>query len=175
MRLWGPSKTQLELDEVVRSSAKGATQFEAIASRPGEIPSIIGTRFGGIPYAEAGDAWPMLDGRPYDFVGQFNLSECSEPPTAAYDLITVFISWHALEIDEPMERICVVRSYRSPSAAKAIMLDRPAPTGDEDFQVVPCTAKARRAVTYPRRLDHFEPSARSPNWPASTRTWARHT
>jgi hypothetical protein len=154
MSLWGPSKAQLELDEVVRSSAKIATQFDAVPLRVGEVPSVTGTRFGGVPYAEVGDVWPVLGDRPYDFVGQFDLSECFERPSSAFDLITVFVCWHAVEIDD-VENFCIVRSYRSPSPGKANVMERPQANADEDFQVVPCAVEARRVLTYPSPVGSF--------------------
>lgn len=155
MRLWRPCQLELQLDEVVRSASKLAMQCDAVPLRPGEVLPAVGTRFGGIPYAEAGDAWPMFRDRPYDFVAQLNLRECEEPPTDAYDLITVFICWHVLGATEKFDdgevrQACLVRSYRNPTNAKAIPMLRPEPIGADDFQVTECAVQSRNVPTYPR-------------------------
>lgn len=152
MGFWGPSKIERELDEVVRSCAKVATRFEATPLRPGEAISVTGTRFGGIPYAEAGDTWPRLGKRPYDFVAQLNLRQCYEPPTTAYELITVFVCWHILATaeEDEWERACIVRSYQNPSEASAISIARPEPIDEDDFQVVACAVNSRQMLSYPR-------------------------
>jgi hypothetical protein len=155
MSIWGPSRIDSELDELVRMSGRVATRFDAVRPRPGEVPSITGTRFGGTPYAEPGDTWPRFDSRPYDFVAQFALRECFEPPTAAYDLITVFVSWHALDRGQAAEHGCLIRSYRNPSHSKAVVMDRPPATSDKDFQTVPCAVEARRVLTYPSPVGSF--------------------
>lgn len=152
MRFWGPSKLELELDEAVRSVAKPATQFKGIPLRPGEPLSVTDTRFGGTPYAEAGDVWPTLGKRPYDFVAQLNLHQCDDPPTSAYDLIAVFICWHALATaeEDELKQACFVRSYRNPAEAKAVAIRRPEPIDEDDFQVTACATQSHRVLTYPR-------------------------
>ena len=155
MGFFGPSKAELAFDEVVRSCAKMATRLEAIPFRADEYDSVTRSRFGGVPYAEMGDTWPMHKNRPYDFVAQLNLRDNAEPPTTAYELITVFVCWYAIDHCEAIEMGGIVRSYSNPSPSKAFIMERPLPISDDDFRVSPCSIKSSSVLTYPSPVGSF--------------------
>ena len=155
MGFFGPSKSDLAFDEVVRSCAKTPTRLEAIPLRADDHKSVTRSRFGGVPYAEMGDTWPMHKNRPYDYVAQLNLRESAEPPTTAFELITVFVCWHAIEHGEAIEIGGVVGSYSNPSQSKAIVMERPQPISDDDFRVSPCSIKTSTVLTYPSPVGSF--------------------
>ena len=155
------SADELELEEAVRACGKAATRIEPVKLAPGETPPIDTTRFGGLPYAEVGDDWPMLHGHPCDFLAQINLNECYERPTEAYDLVTIFFNWYGLESDELLQAMkpgdnlpatCVARTYTNPSDEKAVELTRPIATSKKDYRIQACGAKLSRLVTYPTDL-----------------------
>ena len=77
------------------AAGKGATALVVENGLPqGHVFPATATHFGGNPYFETGDTWPVLakDGRPYDFVCQVNLSDCPERPNFPFGLFTVFLS-----------------------------------------------------------------------------------
>ncbi len=158
MPFWGQSRLELDLDDAVRSCMKVATRFEVVPLGSGGKIEPIDTLFGGSPYAEEGDTWPILYGRPMDFVAQFNLRQCLDPPPLPYQLITVFVSWHALETDKALQdesHGCFIRSYSDPNSAKRITLERPTPCQGGDYRVVSCRTKATRLFSYPSSVRSF--------------------
>lgn len=148
---WLKKQEKIALDAAVRAAGKPATALvvEGAASREHVFPPTV-THFGGNPYFESEDTWPILaeDGRPYDFVCQVNLKDCPERPDVPFDLFTVFLCW-ALTEEGDVERGCIVRTYRDASAAKAVPITRPAPRVADDYQVRPCTVRAETFMTYP--------------------------
>ena len=147
---WFKKEERAALDAAVRAVAKPATRLIVERAVPAshEFP-LTSTHFGGAPYAEEGDAWPTLgpDNRPYDFLCQINLRDCPEHPDLPYDMIGVFLSWKMIDDGEPDP--CVIRPYCSPEPSKAVTLVRPAPLGQDDYQIVPCTIRTERILTYP--------------------------
>jgi|KBSMisStandDraft_5_1062788.scaffolds.fasta_scaffold122334_2 hypothetical protein len=155
MGLFG-GREKAELDAAVAALAKPATALVVTGAMPPDhVFAPTETHFGGNPYFEAGESWPMLDGaRPYDFVCQVNLRDCPERPRpdVPFDLFTVFFCW-ALYEEVDVERACVVRTYREPSPGKAITVPRPPAVDPDDFKVRPCAVRTERFVTYPWSID----------------------
>ncbi|PQO31234.1 hypothetical protein C5Y96_12885 [Blastopirellula marina] len=157
------SEHEQEIDRQVRGLAKPVTRFRATKLKPGESLPITATRFGGTPYAEAGEQWPMFGNYPFDFVAQFNLTEIEDPPTDAYELFTVYLCWEGLAEDP--ENCCLVRTYNKPSAEKAFEVPRPEPQGQHDYQVQACGVERWRADSYPSPLGGWEHLPVFENWP----------
>jgi hypothetical protein len=145
------------LDAAVRVSGKLATALvvaEAVAES--HVFPAASTHFGGSPYFERGDTWPTLHGRPYDFVCQVNLRDCPHRPDVPFDLFTVFYCWsdEAWSSDD-WQRLCHVRTYRAPSAEKAVSVPRPPPLDAEDYRVRPCPVRTEPLMTYPWSAERF--------------------
>ncbi len=155
--LWLKNKDKIALEAAVRAAGKAATAMvvERAVTESHVFPATA-THFGGKPYFEMGDSWPTLaeGGRPYDFVCQVNLKECPQRPDVAFDLFTVFVCWILLE-EGDAERACIVRTYRNASSVKALAVSRPAPRGDEDYKVRPCTVRTETFMTYPWSMESF--------------------
>jgi hypothetical protein len=151
---WFDKKDETALDTVVRAAGKPATSLiiEKVVTE-GHLFPAISTHFGGNPYFEMGETWPTLgdDERPYDFVCQVYLRDCPERPDVPFDLFTVFLCWSTDDID----RVCLVRTYRHASAAKAISIPRPAPHKAEDYRVRPCALRMESFMTYPWSMKRF--------------------
>jgi len=153
---WRKRRWEAELDNAVRSAAK-----PALAVKP--IP-LIGlpyslnpteTRFGGAPYAEAGDTWPMIGHRPYDFIAQFNFQNIADFPNPRFGLLTVFLCWTARDAID-LEKACIVRAYPQPDVGKAILLQHPPQRDADDYFVIPCAAELSTVVTYPSGVNSFK-------------------
>jgi len=145
---WWKKKQKAALDAAVAPTARPASKLIVEAVEPTYSFPAETSHFGGDPYAEAGDAWPTIDGRPYDFICQINLGECPVSPSAPFDLIVVFVCYKAVE-EADFERACLVRAYAEPSAAKAIKLQRPEAIDEDDYSVAPCKVTAERTADYP--------------------------
>lgn len=165
------SEKEREIDRQVHGLVKPATRFRATKLKPGETLSITATKFGGAPYAEAGESWPMLGDHPFDFVAQFNLTEIEDPPTDAYDLFTVFICWEGL-VEDP-ENCCLVRTYEKPSAEKAVEMPRPEAHGQQDYQTQACGVERWRADSYPSPLGGWEQLPVFESWPKPPKVCVR--
>lgn len=156
--LWFKTKEKAELDAAVRAAGKPATALvvEDSVSADHMFPATA-THFGGNPYFERGDSWPILgpEKRPYDFVCQINLKECPDRPDVSFDLFTVFFCWALVEKVD-IERACLVRTYRQPSPDRSVSIARPKALDAEDYQVTPCTVRAEPGfMTYPWSMDKY--------------------
>jgi hypothetical protein len=154
------SKEKAALDEALRAASKPATGLVVADRMPaGHVFSPTATHFGGNPYFEPGDSWPVHpdNRRPYDFVCQVNLRDCPVAPDVPFDLFTVFLCWVCVEQEDQvdMERACLVRTYRDASPARAVAVPRPAALAPNDYRVTPCTIRTETFATYPTMIDGF--------------------
>ena len=100
------------------------------------------SHFGGTPYAEEGDAWPIcpVTGYPLDFVFQINLAHCPHTPIDDASLYVFFYGrqWAPsgevdpefaaqtdAVLDEDLHYAWVMRRYEHPSADRMVELERP--------------------------------------------------
>jgi len=152
---WLRNKNKIALEEAVRAAGKPATALIVEEAIPeGHVFPPTATHFGGNPYFELGDTWPTLgdDERPYDFLCQVNLNDCPHRPDVPFDLITVFFCWFTIEADD-FERACIVRTYQTPSADKAVSILRPPAREAEDYRVRPCIVHMETFTTYPWSIE----------------------
>lgn len=88
------------------------------------------SHYGGLPYAEVGDVWPISDARtndPADFLIQLRLDELLPPPWAGR-LVVVFNRYDAEQ---------TVRCYATPTSDRAVSLQGgPAPQREWNLQPV---------------------------------------
>jgi len=99
---------------------KDATIFELNSA---ERPSITGSYFGGTPYAEEGDTWPICPGcsNPLDFICQVNFEDCVHETPPRVGLFTFIYCWECFPQDSD-DLSWVVRIYSHPSEQKSIMM-----------------------------------------------------
>ena len=144
------SEEQAALDAAVRAAGKRATGLIAGQTMPGDhVFPATSSHFGGNPYFEAGEDWPIgPDRHPYDFICQINLNDCPEHPDVPFDFFTVFLCW-ALESELYEKPGCLVRTYRHSSDAKAVPIARPLQRSEEDYRVRPCPVRTETFITYP--------------------------
>jgi hypothetical protein len=153
--LWFKSIEKAALDEAVRAAGKPATALIVDRRMPADfVFPPTATHFGGNPYFEAGESWPIFEknGSPYDFICQINLNDCPIRPDVPFDLVAIFFSWSWSAEETVDENVCIVRTYQSVSAEKAVTIIRPPPRDADDYHVRPCSIRAEPWLTYPHSL-----------------------
>jgi uncharacterized protein YwqG len=153
--LWFKAKEKAALDAAVRAAGKPATQLILDRQLPADfVFPPTATHFGGNPYFESGESWPICEknGTPYDFVCQVNLNDCPIRPEVPFDLLTIFFSWSWSAEETVGEDVCIVRTYQSVSAEKAVTIVRPPPRNADDYQVRSCSIRTETWMTYPHSL-----------------------
>lgn len=145
---WFKRGAKAALDEAIRATGKNSTELTVRAAPHDHVFPITSTHFGGDPYFEENDRWPISpkDSRPYDFLCQVNLNDCPERPDVPFDLFTVFLSW---SLSESGDCNCIAYPYSNVSASKAISIPRPEPISDDDYRVRPCIVSTKSFMTYP--------------------------
>jgi hypothetical protein len=144
------------LDAAVRAVGKRATALVVESSvADSHVFPATATHFGGNPYFEAGESWPIVDGRPYDFVCQVNLEECADRPEVPFDLFTIFLCWRLCE-EGDVQRSCLVRTYRDADPSRAVSVSRAHARDEGDYRVKPCTVRPDPGfVTYPWSIERY--------------------
>ena len=147
-------KKKMALDEAVLRTGLPASRIIVDAPTPGDSGAPPrSSRFGGAPYFEAGDTWPVWRGdRPYDFICQINLRECPVRPDVAFDLFTVFVSWAAVDQFED-DDVCVVRTYKQADDSRYVEVARPLHHDEDDYRIRECGIHFTDSITYPWERD----------------------
>ena len=157
-----------------------ATRLVPVAPRDDQLADPRTSRFGGRPYAEAGDDWPICPktAHPLDFILQVHQADLPESVKLPVELIVFFYCHEAWprggEDDE--EGQWVARFYDAPSEAKAVALNRPAPREDCKYTVSDYTVQPRSIdlVEVPTVPDELHMKTLEPEtWAASQdpRAW----
>ena len=139
-----------ELITKVRALLAKAVVAEPTKLRKGEAVSLIATKFGGLPYAERGDEWPVCGGcgEGLSFIFQANLAECAAAERGkglfAFFYCHSCSSWG--DIPPELTDAWVVRRYEAPSEAKAIEMEDTSP---EDARTRACSVKLATVMSLP--------------------------
>jgi Domain of unknown function (DUF1963) len=130
------------LRELLQPLIRGATVLEARASRLAEEMG-ASERFGGAPYAEAGDEWPLCSGcgGPMTFVAQ--LVERDDGRLLVFFYCFRCNPW-GLEDEAP--GMWAVRAYSEAAVARCV---RVAPPAVPELELVPCVVAARDVSVLP--------------------------
>jgi uncharacterized protein YwqG len=156
----------------VRLLVRPAILLEPFTPRPGQTLAITQSKFGGTPYAERGDAWPICGGcgKGLAFIMQAHLDECEKAAATEGDepkpdddrrsgLVVFFYcqqcsSWGDIPAD--LKDAWVVRRYDTPSESKAVELADLSPA---DLRTKPCAVMISPAVSLPdwESLDTVDP------------------
>lgn len=130
--------SQKQLRKLVEDLVRPCT---TLSPRPVEdaLPAAA-TKFGGVPYAEAGERWPVCGGcgGGLSFICQWNMAECAHVPGAtglyAFYYCHGCGSWGDLPSD--LKDAWAVRHYPSPQPGRAAALEDSSPT---DARTVECS------------------------------------
>lgn len=155
-----------ELAQLLRPLVRQRTLLTLKQAEAPALP-VLGSHFGGRPYLEAGEAWPICPtcGLALGLICQINMAEDAPemPPDVA--LLTFFYCHEcmplALPSDPPGE--WMVRTYSTPAIEKAVPVEEPyrgAPTygqsrsrgatsGYEMFNVRPCSVTGTSGLSLP--------------------------
>jgi hypothetical protein len=168
--LWFKAKEKAALDAAVRAAGKPATALILDRQMPTDfVFPPAATHFGGNPYFETGDSWPICEknGIPYDFICQVNLNDCPIRPEVPFDLLTIFLSWSLVAEGNPEgnEPECIVRTYRSALPEKHVPINPPPSRHGDDYRVRPCSIRTETWLTYPHSFkEHPEIIAAARNF-----------
>jgi uncharacterized protein YwqG len=139
--------SEQQLRKQVEALVRQCTVVEPHASEEALPPTA--TKFGGAPYAERGDTWPMCGcGRGLTFIFQWNSVHCSHDPRAA-GLHAFFYchecqSWGDLPADA--KDAWAVRHYAAPADAKAVVIEDRSPT---ENRLTECACQAATVPSLP--------------------------
>lgn len=116
--------------DIIRPLLLPASRISTVGLPRGLSSPITSTKFGGHPYAELDEDWPICGGceEGLSFIFQCNLAEC--PHQKATGLFTFFYchecsSWG--DIPPELENAWLVRRYKSPADNKAVELEDASP------------------------------------------------
>jgi uncharacterized protein YwqG len=149
------------LDQRLKQYLTTAIALEPYKPKRGQQLTASQTKFGGQPYAERGDAWPICGcGQGLTFIMQANLDQCirgattegEDPPLHGQrrsGLFTFFYchacsSWG--DIPPEAKDAWLVRRYPSPSDARAVAIDDRSPKTD---RTIPCAVFISPAQSLP--------------------------
>lgn len=106
---------QRDLDEVLRSMVKRRVLLRAKQATRWLTP--IASRFGGLPYMEAGESWPICDScdKELSFVGQIDL-RAAKVEDPVFELVALYYCWDCFPFDGPFDH----RAYRGASNERAV-------------------------------------------------------
>lgn len=107
-RLFGKPRDPAELEALMAELTTAMRPWLRAATRlvpePWDDPGGgVGSRAGGMPYAEPGETWPRCGscGVALDFIAQVDLRECPNRPTEAFDLFTFYYCWECFPWGDP--------------------------------------------------------------------------
>jgi len=84
------------------------------------------TKFGGIPYSEAGDSWPICPGceRGLNFICQLNLADCLHPEPVLRGLFVFYYCWECMPWGLPgdLKGTWLVRAYPRPGVDRIVQI-----------------------------------------------------
>ncbi|MEX2218677.1 MAG: DUF1963 domain-containing protein [Phycisphaerales bacterium] len=119
----------------------------------------LATCFGGPPYAERGDAWPVCGGcgAGLTFVFQWNAGELPHAPRPG--LYVFYYCFNCNSWGDESDRgksLWLLRRYAAPSAERSVHLDDRSP---QDNRCTPCAVRIEPALSLPdwQGIDEIEP------------------
>lgn len=136
-----------KLLELVRGLVRPATRVTLDTRAKDSTPDPLGTRFGGVPYSERDDAWPLCGrhgegggcGRPMSFILQWNWADCPHAPERSG--IEQFFYCHECfpwgDIPEECRGGWRIRRYGQPTLEKCVMVENLGPA-EHMTRSVPC-------------------------------------
>jgi uncharacterized protein YwqG len=139
-----------EVTALLRPLARVATKLEPKKVRDAASLPITGSHFGGAPFAEAGEEWPVCPTcqTSLAFICQINTASGFHRPPEGVDLFTFFYCWECSPwgLSDEVKGTWVVRNYLLPDERKATLL----PTPDEQPQPTgACEVLAERVLSFP--------------------------
>lgn len=144
-----------KIAEIIKPLAKTATKLTLRKARKLEELPVTGTHFGGAPYLETGEEYPICEScqTPLTFICQIDGGEGFHEK---HDRIKLFTFFYCLDcspwgISDEEEEQWEVRTYDQPS------LEKFASSASESSSVTPCLITAEKIVSYPKweELDYW--------------------
>jgi hypothetical protein len=135
------------LIELLRTRLRPAVQMEFVPVPVQESLPLLGTRLGGIPYAESGETWPRCRkcrGH-LTFIGQFDTRQAEVPPVG---LLTFFYCWSCTPsgMGSDARGSWCARAHREPDPRKAARIQ---PKGRPPKVTSPCISREHPILSHP--------------------------
>lgn len=145
--------------EILRPHRRETTVLQPRVLDEDEVLPPRASRLGGVPYAEAGDTWPMCGcGRPLAFVGQLDPADAPSHPVPDFGLFTLFMCF-ACPLDDVLAKDegCALRCYATPSADRAVAITPSVGEywGDPQISLTPCALVPSQGYTVPHWEEPF--------------------
>jgi uncharacterized protein YwqG len=135
------------LDDILRPLVRQASVLE-VRTASSDLPA-VSSKFGGIPYHEAGEAWPECPTceRPLSFVCQLDLRTTNYPERNLMPFFTFFYCWTCSPWGFRTEANgeWVVRRYTDPRESKAVTIPPPRVV----WQASPCSVSFTERLSLP--------------------------
>lgn len=140
-----------DIATIITPLIKPASIVELRQAPTPEQLSTLSSHFGGKPYAEVDESWPVCPQckRPLSFICQINMSDCKHETIPWIGLFTFFYCWecYPLEDNRDLPGQWLVRLYPSPQAEKAVSIE-PQQVG-EIAQTIPCSVVMKATKSLP--------------------------
>lgn len=139
-----------EVASLLRPLARVATKLEPKKVRDETSLPLTGSHFGGAPFAEAGEEWPVCPTcqTSLTFICQIDTASGFHQPPEGVALFTFFYCWECFPwgLADEVKGAWAVRTYSRLDEGKAALLpppsDQPQPTGA-------CEVQAERVISLP--------------------------
>lgn len=135
------------LIESIRGALRPATLLKFIPASEADSLPIVGTKLGGIPYAEMGETWPHCPrcSSELTFIGQFDTRRASVAPVG---LVTFFYCWECRPsgLREDLPGTWTARIHQAPDLAKTIRIE---PKKKPPQETRPCFASELPILSHP--------------------------
>ncbi|HVP10294.1 MAG TPA: DUF1963 domain-containing protein [Phycisphaerae bacterium] len=144
------AKMKEELVARLKLLVKEATVLKLVAAPDAPTEPGTDTHFGGLPYAEEGDKWPVCTTckKPLSFICQLNMKDRKDADPPSSGLYTVFYCWKCSPDDPSMLRRgeWLVKCYPHPKKKAAIKLKD---KSDKATRTKSCTVEYRLVDSLP--------------------------
>lgn len=136
--------------EILKPLARVATRLEPKRARDESGLPLAGSHFGGTPFAEAGERWPVCPTceTSLSFICQLDAAAGFHQPPEGVALFTFFYCWECFPwgLADDVKGTWVVRTYPEVEEGRAALLP---PPDDEPPPTRACAVLAERVLSFP--------------------------
>lgn len=139
-----------EISALLQPLAKIATKLEPKKAGDETRLPLTGSHFGGIPYAEAGEEWPVCPTckRSLTFICQIDTASGFHQQPQGVALFTFFYCWECFPwgLTDEVRGAWVVKIYAEPNEKRATHLS---PISEQPEPTVACEVRAEKILSFP--------------------------
>jgi uncharacterized protein YwqG len=141
-----------ELTLLVQPLASTATRLNLKKSSKGASLPVTGSHFGGSPYAEVGEEWPVCPvcTTSLTFICQVDTTSGFHERPEGVALLTFFYCWECFPwgygMEDEVEGTWVVRTYSEPAESRAVPIF---PSNGQPDPTRPCVVEIEKVISFP--------------------------